>query len=340
MRRIIAVGVGSALVLAASLVTTSVAGAAPPSTYVPVIPADLVTYPALPTAVGQFNVIDQSGGTGGGAVSLVTGPGTSPGSLQMTATGTSSHWSVFSYDHDGTLLSGLTSLSYSSYTNDTSNTYDPGLQLVIDPGNSSGLDAGVAYSTLNFEPYLQPPSDPVVHNTWQTWNVLNGVVWGTHLTGAPIGAPISWSTFVADYPNATITGGVGVNVGSDWNATTGNVGTLTVGTNAGSDIYLFEPVAYLQITTTSLPEATAGTPYSAPLSAVGGNPPYRWSASYRGLPRGLHLNRATGVISGVPHRHDAGTYSFSVSVVDTKVKTKHHPPTHNTATQGLSITFS
>ena len=102
---------------------------------------------------------------------------------------------------------------------------------MINPGNTSGLDAGVTYSTVNFEPYLQ--STPVVSGTWQTWNVMSGVVWGTHLTGAPNSAPISWSTFIADYPNATILpvtsgGGVGFNVGSNWSAVTGNVGDFTV----------------------------------------------------------------------------------------------------------------
>jgi len=326
-------------VLAASLVTTSVAGAAPPTTYIPITPADLVVYNTLPAA-GQFVEIDQSGGTGGGSVSLVNGPGTSRGSLQMTTTGTSSHWSVFNLDHDNMPLSNLTSLSYTSYTNDTSDTLDPGLQLVIDPGNTSGLDAGVTFSTLNFEPYLQPPSDPVVHNIWQNWNVMNGVVWGTHLTGAPNSAPISWSTFLADYPNATITDGIGVNVGSGWSAMTGNVGTLTVGTSSGTDIYEFEPVAYLQITTSSLPNGSANDAYSAPLSAVGGNPPYRWSVSHHGLPAGLKLNKTTGVISGVPKKNDSGTYSFTVKVVDAKVKAKHQPSTRNTATEALSITIS
>ena len=339
MRRFIAVGVGSALVLAASLVTTSVAGAAPPTTYIPITPADLVVYNTLPAA-GQFVEIDQSGGTGGGSVSLVNGPGTSRGSLQMTTTGTSSHWSVFNLDHDNMPLSNLTSLSYTSYTNDTSDTLDPGMQLVIDPGNTSGLDPGVTFATLNFEPYLQPPSDPVVHDTWQNWNVMDGVVWGTHLTGAPNSAPISWNTFLADYPNATITGGIGLNLGSGRSAMTGNVGTLTVGTSSGTDIYEFEPVAYLQITTTSLPQASANTAYSASLSAVGDKPPHRWSVSYRGLPEGLHLDKKTGVISGVPDKNDSGTYSFTVKVVETKVKSKHHPAPHNTATEALSITFS
>ena len=68
----------------------------------------------------------------------------------MTTTGAGSHWSVYNYDRDGTPISKLNVLSYSSYTHDTSDRFDPGLQLVIDPGNTSGLDAGVAFSTLNF----------------------------------------------------------------------------------------------------------------------------------------------------------------------------------------------
>ncbi len=339
MRRIIAAGAGFALVLAVSIVSTTFAWAGgPPATYVPVIPADLITYPALPTSAGQFNVINEGDGSGG--VSLVNGPGTSLGSLQLTVTSTGSHWAVLNYDHDGTALNNVTALSYSSYTNDTTDTLDPSLQLVIDPGNTTGIDAGVTYSTLNFEPYLQPPSDPVVNDTWQSWNVMTGVVWGTHLTGAPNDAPISWSTFLSDYPNATIIGGVGVNVGSDWTAMIGNVGTLTFGSSAGTSTYIFEPVAYLQITTTLLPAAAVGTAYSATLAAIGGNPPYKWSVSSGKLPMGLHLNKSTGAISGKPSMHESGTHIFTVKVVDTKIKVTHHPATQNKATQVLSITIS
>jgi len=96
-------------------------------------------------------------------------------------------------------------------------------------------------------------------------------------------------------------------------------------------------VLAIDITTMSLPSGTLKTPYMATLTASGGNPPYRWSlASGSGpLPPGLKL-KATGVISGRPKK--AGTYSFTVQVVDTRTKTKPH--THNTATQPLSITIS
>ena len=338
MHRVIAVGAGAIIAVTIGIGTMSPAWAAtPPTTYVPVTSADLITAPSTPAA-GQFAVVNEGDGSGG--VAAVTGPVPAKGSLRLTVSGTGSHWGVFNVDHNGTPLSNLATLSYSTFTDNAAGILDPGLQLMINPGNATGLDAGVTFSTLNFEPYLQPPSDPIVPNTWQTWNVLNGVVWGTHLTGAPQGAPISWSTFVADYPNATIKSGVGVGVGSNWSAMVGNVGGLTIGTSTGSTAYIFEPIAYLQITTSSLPAAAVNSAYSATLAAIGGNPPYKWSVSAGRLPSGLHLAKTTGVISGTPSKHDNGNYPFTVTVVDKKIKTKHHPTTQNTATQVLSIAVS
>ena len=224
------------------------------ATNVVVTSADVVPYPTAP-ATGQFVAINQGGTSDGSGVSVVSsGPPGSLGSLQLTTTTSASHWSAYNEDHGGTPLADITSLSYSTYSNDAGNTEDPGLQLVIDPGNSAAPDAGVTYSTLNFEPYLQAGGQTA--DTWQNWNVMNGVVWGTHLTGAPEGAPISWSTFVSRYPNATILseasgGGVGVNVGSGWSAMTGNVGTLTFGTSSGTTRYIFDPTAPGSSTTTS-----------------------------------------------------------------------------------------
>jgi hypothetical protein len=90
----------------------------------------------------------------------------------------------------------------------------------------------------------------------------------------------------------------------------------------------------LLVTTSSLPVAYVG-PYSATLHAIGGNPPYKW-ARFGTLPPGLHLNKATGVISGTPKA--AGTYTFTVRVTDTKTKTK--PATQHIATKVLSITVA
>ena len=331
MRKIISVGLGTALFLALSVAIPSVASATTATTVV-VSSSDLVTGSPAP---GQFVVINQSGGLGG--VGLVFGPATPPlglGSLQMNVTGAADHWSVYNYDHTGTKLADITALGYSTYTDNT--TTAPILQIEIDPGNTTGTDAGVTYSTLSFEPYLQ--SAGVTPDTWQQWNVLSGEVWGTHLTGAPNGAPLSWSNFLATYPNATITGGVGVNVGSGWSAMTGDTDALTIGTAAQATTYNFEPP--FQVTTTSLPSGTVKVAYTATLAANGGNPPYKWSVVSGALPAGLHLHKSSGVISGKPSTGDSGTYTFTVQVVDKKVRVKHQPTTQNVATKVLSIAIS
>ena len=476
MRRIIAAGAGVSLILAmvhaVNVATPSLASASPSVTVV--TSADLYGFSCTnvgPSGTGQFNVIDEGACPSGGGISVVSTPAPTAdqGSLQLTVNGTADHWAAFSYDHDGVALSAITSLSYSTYTTNGGPSTSPILQLVINPGTPSA--AGIAancpnspppsYSTLNFEPYLQ--SGGVVDNTWQTWNVMssNGVVWGSHITActpeaySPSG--ISWNTFLSYYPNATIIGGVGVNVGSGWSGMTGNVGSLTF----DSTTYVFDPTApspsttttptdsiialgqantdletvtgngvvgsptgtvsfyecgptaspapctsmanpvgipvnltsapgnastatsapyipstigywcfagyysgdsnyqgnsdvtvgecvnvvaslasFLQITTTSLPPGVVKTRYSATLVAIGGNPPYRWSRASGGLPGGLHLNRFNGVISGRPSRTDSGTYTFTIKVVDKKIRKKHHRPTQNTATSVLSIAIS
>jgi hypothetical protein len=54
----------------------------------------------------------------------------------------------------------------------------------------------------------------------------------------------------------------------------------------------------VQITTARLPDAIAGSTYSAALTATGGTAPFTWSAT--GLPAGLSLDAQSGVISGTP----------------------------------------
>lgn len=68
----------------------------------------------------------------------------------------------------------------------------------------------------------------------------------------------------------------------------------------------------LAISTSTLPDGTQGSAYSATLVASVGTPPYIWSVS--ALPAGLSIDSATGLISGTPAL--AGKYSFTVSVSD------------------------
>lgn len=85
----------------------------------------------------------------------------------------------------------------------------------------------------------------------------------------------------------------------------------------------------LKITTTSLPNGVAGTPYSASVMASGGTTPYTFTTISGNLPAGLSL-ATSGAITGTPTT--AGTSSFTVQVKDT-----NSPP--QTVTANLSITI-
>ena len=70
-----------------------------------------------------------------------------------------------------------------------------------------------------------------------------------------------------------------------------------------------------QITTTSvLPSAVVGMPYSVTIAANGGKGPYLWFQSSPGLPAGLSMEASTGAITGIPGV--PGAYTFVLSVFD------------------------
>ncbi|MNK69476.1 putative Ig domain protein [compost metagenome] len=70
----------------------------------------------------------------------------------------------------------------------------------------------------------------------------------------------------------------------------------------------------LSLNLPSLPGSTAGTAYSAAITAAGGTAPYVYSVSAGSLPAGLSLNAATGVLSGTTNV--AGNFAFTVKVTD------------------------
>jgi hypothetical protein len=80
------------------------------------------------------------------------------------------------------------------------------------------------------------------------------------------------------------------------------------------------------ITTTGLPDGTAGSPYAQPIAASGGTPPYTWSGS---LPGGLSIDPASGLISGTPSV--GGRISLTVTVQDSS---------GITASQSFSVNFA
>ena len=118
---------------------------------------------------------------------------------------------------------------------------------------------------------------------------------------------------------------------------------VTVDTASGnSSISSSDQFTYFfGVVTTSLPTGSVWTSqdmstYLASLFAAGGNPPYKWSlaAGSGPLPPGLRLT-AKGVIKGKATA--AGNYTFTVKVVDKRIKAK---APRNKATATLTITIS
>ena len=89
-------------------------------------------------------------------------------------------------------------------------------------------------------------------------------------------------------------------------------GTFTL--SWSGDLTVVPTVTPLEITTSVLPPATSGVPYSVTLEATGGVTPYTWSAE--ALPTGFSLsdNGSTGVLSGTPTT--AGIEAVTVFVTD------------------------
>ena len=70
----------------------------------------------------------------------------------------------------------------------------------------------------------------------------------------------------------------------------------------------------LAVSTSTLPEITAGSTYDTSVVAVGGITPYHWSLSSGSLPTGISLNAASGAISGSTQQ--TGQYTLTVHVTD------------------------
>ncbi|MGC4050994.1 MAG: Ig domain-containing protein [Paludibaculum sp.] len=103
---------------------------------------------------------------------------------------------------------------------------------------------------------------------------------------------------------------------------------------AGSYLLTRTGAGLLAIATTSLPDAAIGAPYSVPLVASGGTPPYTWSVSSGTLPAWLALSSG-GTLSGTPP--SGGSSTFQVRVVDADTSSDTQDLTLTVGVSPLSI---
>ena len=96
-----------------------------------------------------------------------------------------------------------------------------------------------------------------------------------------------------------------------------------------SQQFVLQVSSLIEITTTLLPEITAGAAYDAPVDGVGGTSPYHWSISTGTLPSGISLGSSTGVFTGTTSK--TGQFNFTVKLTDSSSPAQ-------SVSQALSVT--
>lgn len=176
--------------------------------------------------------------------------------------------------------------------------------------------------------------------TITTTSLPNGTVGAPYtatLTATGGTSPYTWSqTSGGDMPPGVILNSAGMFSGSPSKAGTYGPYVFKVtdssnNTVSSPNLSITVATAELAATTSSLPDGTVGTAYSATLDAGGGTPPYSWAVTSGGaLPAGLTLSSG-GTISGTPT--SAGTFGpYVFTVTDSKNATA--------ASASLSLTIN
>lgn len=181
-----------------------------------------------------------------GAVNFVSGPGSAPlgtGSLALittepgpTPTALGGKATLFNYDWIGVPLSTINSVSFSSFT--TVSPVAASFQMEIYRLGTS------KFSTVNVEPYLNTPALPT-NNVWQQYSAGVGLAGKVWLTGISSGegsqsAPITWDRLLQMFPNATVVGGIGFNLGRAMTVGVVNADALTILSGGNTVTYDFE----------------------------------------------------------------------------------------------------
>jgi hypothetical protein len=197
--------------------------------------------------------------------------------------------------------------TFQIHTNSTASATVPGIDswdLLGDISNLSGL----------------APTMTGVHYQAYTMNTL------AFIPGSDIPGAVGLVTGPYDYDQGTITtfyascaGVAGCALAGNGQPYAGNYSgiinpSLTTMGNWTLTVNVTQPTPSPVALTGTLPDGVVNVSYGASLTATGGTPPYRWTAS--GLPAGLSIDAVTGVVSGAPTA--AGGYSPTVVVTDAR----------------------
>lgn len=170
-------------------------------------------------------------------------------------------------------------------------------------GNAARIPSTVVMQAFVQDDAIQPVSSSSGANVQV--RILQG-------TGAAVGARLVAGSLSGGVLQLPSIGGVaqfsllsGADTGPIFLEFTADRHDNNVGNGIQDPITIIDQMAVLEAATTALAvtdedlgEVTKTIPYTHPLTAEGGLPPYTWSAT--GLPKGLSIDAETGLLSGTP----------------------------------------
>jgi hypothetical protein len=218
----------------------SAASAAASNTVV-VSESDISRQPENTPPARNWVLYSRAAGTG----AFVAGPGTPPlgiGSVTLATPTSADKVQLFNYDHVGTPLSQVGSMSY--YTYRTTGTLQQVTAINVEVDVNGAAPGG--FTTLVFEPVSNTTQGTVVNGQWQYWDAYDGgnaIWWSSNpIPGAPNRDTfVSWRSIVQANPDAVIVGGFGLNQGSGNAALVSSVDALHFDTPSTNVTYDFEP---------------------------------------------------------------------------------------------------
>jgi len=166
----------------------------------------------------------------------------------------------------------------------------------------------------------EAPQAPQITTTALPGGTL-GVAYSVALQATGGVTPYSWSLATGSLPPGISLSAAGVLNGTPTTTGTSNLSIRVTGGDGLSSTQAFTLVVSgtpqpPTITTSSLPAATVGEPYSFTFQAAGGTPPYAWRVVQGQLPPGISLSLA-GVLSGTPTVSGGGEFLVEVAGADT-----------------------
>lgn len=176
-------------------------------------------------------------------------------------------------------------------------------------GVTEGIYNHVAVSAVTSAPSQAPATTPLAIGTVNLPAAVANIPYAALLEATGGSAPYTWSLVASStLPTGLSLSPSGVISGTPFGGTDGTYNFVVqvkdaLGTTLQKGIAMSytapAPVSTTpSVVTTSLAKAKKGVSYITVVAATGGTPPYSWSAT--GLPAGLTMMSATGVISGTP----------------------------------------